>query len=302
MARSVLRISRAANSGLGRCGEVNNPCHGWTGVVPGNRHHVMASPRVYAIYWDDYFTQNPDAVELMSQFFREILAGPYMHQLAQYGVGAATLSGSVVVSPDAAARSQVSADHPEYLEARLRTWIEQGTVTERPARDERNPLYVIFTPRETSIGECLCGYHSSGRFEKTAGDNDFFWAAIQEWHHDFSATGEPCERQMVDSCTWCVTHEMVEAFTNPDGHGYHTTDQSHGDEGCEIGDICECAMGSAQMKTPILKTQVDGWWVEPYWDNENQSCYPLHVVPRAVVPFHGYESGAGARRGAGGGA
>jgi hypothetical protein len=291
--RNLTSISRAANSGLGPCGEVNNPCHGWTGVVPGNRHHVMASPRIYAIYWDEYFERNPGAVELMNEFFREILAGAYMRQLKQYGVGAGTLSGSLVVPPDSAARSQISADHPEYIAAQLRKWIERGTVTERPARGERNPLYVIFTPRGTSVGECLCGYHQSGRFEKTPGDNDLFWATIQEWHHDFSSKSEPSPRQMVDSCTWCVTHEMVEAFTNPDGQGYHTNDPDNPGEGCEIGDICECAKGSASMKTPILKAQVDGWWVEPYWDNENQSCYPLHVVPRAHVPLHGYEGGAG---------
>ena len=295
--RNMTSLSRAANSGLERCGEINAPCHGWTGEVPGDPDHVMTSPRVYAIYWDDYFVRNKKAVNRMNRFFLEILGSVYMRQLAQYGVGPAAFSGSAVVPADAAARAQVNPDHPEYIEAQLRAWIEQGIVRERPARAERNPLYVIFTPRGTSIGECLCGYHQSGYFGKTSGDKNLFWAAIQEWHHDFSPESEPRVRQLVDSCSWCVSHEMVEAFTNPDGQGYHTNDSDHPDGGCEIGDICECAKGSAGMKTPIITTQIGGWWVEPYWDNQNQSCYPLHVVPRKEAPQGGYESAGGTKGG-----
>lgn len=44
---------------------------------------------------------------------------------------------------------------------------------------------------------------------------------------------------------------MVEAFTNRDGKGYQTETR------CEVGDICECARGSEDMKTPIIKAQVE---------------------------------------------
>jgi hypothetical protein len=299
--RDLTSLSRAANSGLEECAEINETCHGWRGVVDRNQRHVIVSPRVYAVYWDEYFDQNGEAVYLMNEFFRKILRGMYMLQLRQYGVGEGALAGHIVI-PDPPRRPPRPLP-PGEIEAQLKTWIqergrwiyERNQRAEAPASDWdenhplRNPLFIVFTLRGTNIGDCLCGYHQSGRFRETPGDNDLFWAAIQEWHHDFAPNREPSPREIVDSCTWCVSHEMVEAFTNPDGQGYHTNDPDHPDGGCEIGDICECAKGSATMKTPIIKTQVDGWWVEPYWDNQNQSCYPLHVVPRADVPQGGYE-------------
>ncbi len=240
----------------------------------------MASPRVYAIYWDQYFQKNPAAVNLMNQFFRGILSGKFMRQLRQYGVGSGVLAGSSVIDPG----RQPGFLEPQYIEEQLKDWIKRGTVGVSPTENETNLLYVIFTPNRTSISHdayCTCGYHQSGRYGAPPGDDNLFWVAIQEWHHNDALPGS--EREFLDLCTWCVSHEMVEAFTNRDGKGYHT------DTGCEIGDICECAHGAENQKTPIIKTQVGGWWVETYWDNQNQSCYPLHVIPRADPPTGGYE-------------
>jgi hypothetical protein len=294
------RVSLGANGGL-KTGAVNDRCHGWTGVVPGHRYHVMAHPKVYAIYWDDHFGKNDKAVNQMNQFFEEILHGSYMRQLRQYGVGEGTFGGYTVVGHGSAERPQLGSEHPAYLENQLRTlvkdpqtkWKKERKSTDRPTRDERNPLnnplFIIFTPKGTSLGEGLCGVHQSGRYDGAAGDHDLFWALIQEWHYSLSSGNVLDPDEFVDACTWCVSHEMVEAFTNPDGHGFHLGD-------CEIGDICECAKGGQ-----IIKAKVGRWWVETYWDNENQSCYPLHVVPRATIPVGGYEGAEGPKLGANGG-
>ena len=272
------KLSRGANSG-GSCHQTNSECHGWQGKVQGNQHHVMASPRVYAIYWDQYFQHNP-AVNLMNRFFGDILRGTFMRQLTQYGVGNGVFAGSSTIDPG----RQPEFLEPQYIEEQLKEWIKRGTVQVSPTENETNLLYVIFTPNHTSIshdGYCTCGYHQSGHYGILSGDDNLFWAAIQEWHHNNDLPGS--DREFLDLSTWCVSHEMVEAFTNRDGKGYHT------DTGCEIGDICECAQGSEAQKTPIIKAQVGEWWVETYWDNQNQSCYPLHVTPRAVPPTAGYE-------------
>jgi hypothetical protein len=217
----------------------------------------------------------------MNQFFGDILGGKFMRQLGQYGVGDGVFAGSSVIVPD---RQPPGFLEPQYIEEQLKEWIKRGIVGVSPTEDEANLLYVIFTPNFTSIsddGYCTCGYHQSGRYGNLPGDDNLFWAAVQEWHHNNNLPRN--KREFLDSCTWAVSHEMVEAFTNRDGKGYHT------DTGCEIGDICECAQGSETEKTPIIKAQVGKWWVETYWDNENQSCYPLHVVPREDPPTSGYE-------------
>jgi len=254
----------------------------------------MTSPKVYAIYWDEYFQANPKAVYTMDQFFSQILTGPYMRQLGQYGVGQGQFLGSIVIVPGSDPTKPPPANlSAEQIVARLRKWIQpHGPVAVQPEPDETNLLYVIFTPNSTNINTpdtisgCLAGLHGSDKYpEDATGRDNLFWAAIQQWHE----YGPPPESAFADSCTWAVSHEMVEAFTDRDGRGWAYRD----DNGnvCEIGDICECAQGSEDEKTPIITTKVQGWVVETYWDNANESCYPLNVVPKAAAPGEGYEMG-----------
>ncbi len=223
----------------------------------------MAAPRVYAIYWDAYFKQTPKAVARMNQFLRQILRGRFVQQLRQYGVGKGEFIGSKVVIPDPQNPPPRSLRR-DYIEAQLKSWIIDGIVKVKPALHETNLLYVIFTPNDTNIGTGIGGCHDSGRYGKPSGDDNLLWAAIQEWHYKPHA---PTPQQFADSCTWCVSHEMVEAFTDRDGYGYKTAAD------CEIGDICEAA-GNGSDVIEINTVRIDGWLVEPYWDNQNRSCYP----------------------------
>lgn len=248
---------------------VNHGCHGWTGVVPANQSHVMASPRVYAVYWDGYFKRTPEAVTLMNQFFTDILGGSYMLQLKQYGVGFGTFAGYSVINPDRRKPPPASLSDT-HIQAQLTNWIDNGKVPVKPTLDETNLLYVIFTPNTTNIGP-YSGYHESWLYGKPSGDDNLFWAAIQSWHHPTRSS--PTPQDFADSCTWSVSHELVESFTDRDGQGFITP------HGCEIGDICECAKGCPQ----IIKASLGKWWVETYWDNQNQSCYPLNVIPQSRI-------------------
>ena len=287
--RTQPNVGRSIEGSIGSsCHGVNEKCHGWThGIDVPERPHVMKTPKVFAIYWDEYFDANRQAVYTMNQFFGQILTGSYMTQLYQYGgVEKGQFIGSTIIVPDPTNPPPAKPNILKwpFIEHQLREWINQRKVPVKPDPHETNLLYVIFTPSTTNIGDCVGGYHHSGRYDDPedarkheAGDDNLFWAAIQEWHYN----GPPATpREFADSCTWVVSHEMVEAFTNRDGHGFHTKD-------CEIGDICECAQGSKDKKAPIIKAEVDGWWVGNYWDNENRSCYPLHIVPVAEAPSAG---------------
>ena len=60
----------------------------------------------------------------------------------------------------------------------------------------------------------------------------------------------------MSSVSFCVGHELVEAFTDLDGSGYVSSN------GCEIGDICETKALFAYR----------GWTVEQYWSNWDSAC------------------------------
>lgn len=222
----------------------------------------MSSPRVYAVYWDGYFKRHPDVVREMNRFFRGILRGRYMAGLRQYGVGDGRFVGSSVVEPDPDTRLPARPKRA-YIERQLKNWIRSGAVAAAPRRNETNLLYVIFTPRHTTLGAGVCGYHGYGHFGKASGHANLFWAVIQQWHCGSRPPANP--RAFANACTWCLSHEMVEAFTDRDNLGYHARN------GCEVADICECAPGCPKIKTVTINRT---WRVESYWDNKRQTCYP----------------------------
>jgi len=217
----------------------------------------------------------------MDQFFSQILTGRYMRQLEQYGVGQGQfLAPGQLIVPDPISPPPANLGAGQIV-AQLRNWIASGIV---PVQPQQNLLYVIFTPSSTNMGDCVAGFHGSDTYPANApGQDNLFWAAIQQWHE----YGTPPASAFPDSCTWAVSHEMVEAFTNPDAKSGWAA-RINGDI-CEIADLCECAQGSESHKTPIIKAEVDGWMVETYWDNMNNSCYPLNIVPQQAAPAVGYE-------------
>lgn len=262
--------SRRVSEGLhGGGAGVNHSCHGWTGIVPARKRHVMASPRVYAIYWDAYFQKHPWALRRMDRFFQVILRGRFMWGLRQYGVRPGRFVGSTVVVPDPRHRLPRRLTQG-VIDAQLKSWLRAGTVTVAPRPNETDLLYVIFTPAATSLGPGLCGYHQHGRYRKSSGRANLFWAAIQQWNCQTPLPRTP--RALADACTWCISHEMVEAFTDRDNLGYRTGG------GCEIGDICECAAGCPKINKIKIN---DTWLVEPYWSNAHQRCYPYRAMSDA---------------------
>jgi hypothetical protein len=265
MARgTAVSVQPGANSS-GR--HVNDRCHGRPGKLDPRQRHIMEHPRVYAIYWDEYFTATPAAVDRMNAFFHFILGSSFMDALAQYGVvKPGTFVGHTVVTPSPPPPPPPILRHPPQVEAELKGWLDKGLPTVRPEQDTTDLLYVIFSPHRTNIGTGISGYHDNGYYQKTNGNVNLFWAVIQEWH----AKGLPASaKALADACTWCVSHEMVEAFTDRDDHGFRN------ERGCEIGDICEVdRRASDEDEVKINTRKVGEWTVEPYWDAANGRCYP----------------------------
>src|SRR5215831_9433228 len=156
------RVGRASEGGIGSsCSDVNQACHGYTGGVslPTGavaENVVMTSPKVYAIYWDEYFQANPQVVYTMDQFFSQILTGRYMRQLEQYGVGQGQfLAPGQLIVPDPISPPPANLGAGQIV-AQLRNWIASGIV---PVQPQQNLLYVIFTPSSTNMGDCVAGFH-----------------------------------------------------------------------------------------------------------------------------------------------
>ena len=68
---------------------------------------------------------------------------------------------------------------------------------------------------------------------------------------------------LVNRIAYCLSHETVEAFSNPRGNGFYNNGN-----GCEIADICEVNPQTGAIAT----VNIGVWAVEQYWSNQASAC------------------------------
>ena len=268
---------------------INQNCHGFLGGVTGHDKHVVPDPQIVLIFWDQYFTDTPGAVTTMNQFVSDLTTGDYWSGLTQYDVNAATVAGSVVI--DMTSFPTPNSQHPgqpfseSQMQDQLREWLGGGTVTPTPAGDEKNLVYLIFAPSDTTLtlgGKTgFCGYHEHGRFNATTSRDNLIWGTVRGFS---KPTGSSAGQEFVDSISFCVTHELSEAFSNPDDRGFFN------DNGCEIGDICETDATHPCCLTVPYTVSGRTWSVEQYWSNLDARCLigPTTWLPGQASRLDGY--------------
>jgi hypothetical protein len=251
------RVSLANVSGTLE-GEVNDLCHSFTGGVKVGKKHIMGTPHVVAIFWG----QDSNDVTALGQLLADLVTGPFMNGLVQYGVGRGSVT-TITVEDDRKNPAPATLDKPQVLD-QLNKWFQDGTVSPAPSVNETNLLYFLFPPTTTEVKDgdlstksldskkAICGYHASGRKSNSSSENDdLFWAIV-------GTSGAPSGTgtSFANSLANCVSHELAEAFSDRDEHGYLA------DNGCEIGDICETK----------ASFRYRGWTVEQYWSNWDNNC------------------------------
>lgn len=261
------RRVRAHRSGLA---DGDDKCKAFVGIVPATEGQVMANPSVFAIYWGDYFAvAAPDTVRLMNRFLEGFFDSAYMRGLSEYGVSKPRFAGWTTISSSTSAPQPVMSD--DDIEDQLNAWLDAGRVPQiQPDFDQGELLYLILCPFGTTLtlpGEDpteLIGYHAAGHRGTFLGlgEPNLFFAAIP-WKHP---SANPAPQDYADElATAGISHELVEAFTDPDGEGFIT------DDGCELADICQFKSGAVR---------INGFLVETYWSNRAFAC----VAPQEPPP------------------
>ncbi len=201
------------------------------------------------------YRTNPDAASFAIQLISDIVTGPFMNGLVQYGIGRGSVAGSVVIDTDSNNPAPAALDESQ-AQAQLIRWIQSGNVSPAPSVNETNLLYFIFPLTTTNLTLTdgttgFCGYHKHGKDNNDSNNDDLFWAIVKT-----DGADQTTERQFIDSISYCVSYELNEAFSDRDGQGFIA------DNGCEIGDICE------------TKATFDyrGRTVQQYWSNWDNNC------------------------------
>jgi hypothetical protein len=236
-------------------GGVNGQCHTYTGGVKAGQKHIMRSPRVVVIFWGHNYVTNTNVVTSVVQLVSDCVTGPFLNGLVQYGVGRGSVAGQFVIDTNQNNPAPATLDEKQ-AQTQIISWLNAGTVTPAPAVDETNVLYFLFPPTTTQLKLSdgttgFCGYHEHGKFHSNSQNDDLFWAIV-----DTTGAATATGTAFASDVSLCVSHELAEAFSDRDNHGYIA------DNGCEIGDICE-TKASFQYRE---------WSVEQYWSGWDSAC------------------------------
>lgn|SRR5581483_3257601 len=224
---------------------------------------VLANVQVFTIFWGAAW-EDAELAELPGQlndFFDAILESSLMDLLAEYSVADQTIgqgsrigSATLVDSEPGDGSGSVS---DEEIRAALRAWIDAGTIS-APTSDT---LYFVYLPPGVTStlggqGSCTtyCGYHNA--------DGDVFYAVepyLDCGGCDFTGVS------VLANLTKVSSHELCEAVTDPALDAWY--DEA---TGSEIGDVCNSANDVRQL---------DGWYVQTEWSNEQGAC----ALERAAV-------------------
>jgi hypothetical protein len=212
---------------------------------------VLRSPLVYLIYWGKAWTR-PDShtptAEQVTSATRTMLASSYMAGLAEYrGIGRGAVRGSKVLSSSEPPSGFSDDDVRQFVRDQISTGAIPG-----PDASNQTVYGVVMPPGVKPDHAAWEGEHNTD-----GGDGHGMHYA---W---FANSGD------LDGLTRIMSHEIVEAATDPEGEGFLGTRGTCSQDGwCEIADICTA--------TGV----VEGVTVQSYWSDKAGEC----VVPTGSVP------------------
>jgi hypothetical protein len=210
-------------------------------------------PQVQLILWGDYYTSDATIVPLIEHLFNDLVSGPFMNGLAQYGIHRGTLRTPLIYI-DLGKYPAPSQIWENDLQNDLLKWFGHGVPA--PAVNQTNLLYFILPPTETTllynngpkdpIGNNVQGWHSETKFNPSSSFDDVIWATVKANDGDRSTP-----QNFVQGKAAIIGHELVEACNDP-----LFPDRK------ELGDPCQ-----NNATVPYR-----GWQVQTYWSNWDNGC------------------------------
>jgi hypothetical protein len=237
----------------------------------GGYFPVATHQAVFTVFQGARFAHEPAVVSALNHAISSVIeAAPYDNGLAQYGVRAGHLVGSVVHPSDPPfAIGQTSAAGflaglPIVTRARLRDGAPFSWTRVSDA-----PLVVVFVPAESVDPADNTGYHSVVPFAASLLD-PFGFIQLQVYPYTIVKVPPPTDPNAIDKATETLSHEAVEAATDPVDTGWIDATQASRGSHDEIADICHEGDHSPWGDN----TKISGVAVATYWSNADSACVP----------------------------
>jgi hypothetical protein len=217
---------------------------------------VLHTAQVHLAYWGSTWiasgTSHPTPDQITTAI-TTLTAGPYLSGLAQYrNIKPAVLRGSTVITSSDPPRAFTDDQVGDFLNSQ----IEAGLLP-NPDPDDQT-LYIVVLP---------AGAYAGGD-SHFVGEHNYYTRHGQRIRFAWTA-----DSASLVNATRIITHELVEAITDPEGSavlGVAGTCRQGG--WCEIADIC-----------PDTVT-VDGVAAAPYWSNQAGACIAPDQASASAVP------------------
>jgi hypothetical protein len=227
----------------------------------------MPNPIVIPIFWGSAYAENLSTQSNLTQMFKDLVTGPFMNGLAQYGVYGATMVSPIIINDTNPPASITYTDSKgalvDDITKKLISWIQAGTVPAPKSLSDPNTLYMILPPTESTIlinlgpsdpiGNGAQGFHNEGVTDPpdgvegpTAGGTSqtYYWGIVKT-----NDAGDPSTLAFVNGVSKTSCHELVEQCADING--------SWG----EVGDPCNNDLVTYR-----------GWTVQPYWSDWSNGC------------------------------
>jgi len=199
-----------------------------------NINHIMPKPVLVPIYWGNDYVQNPSVVNSLQQMLQDLVTGPFMNVMAQYGVRRGTVNPAIVIAdpnpPSLWTWTDPNKKLVDQMTQQLIAWINAGTVPAPPSPTDVNQLYLFFPPPETKLqiynnasdptGNGIQAWHNEGGTNPPAPPY-YYWAIVKT--NDVGPITSP---GFISGVSRKFSHELAEQFVDING-SYE-----------EIGDPC----------------------------------------------------------------
>ena len=229
-----------------------------------NLTHIMPKPVVVPIFWGHDYITNPTTAQLVQQMISDLVTGPFMNGLAQYGIQRGSMQTPIIIDDTRPPALIIYRDRNNQLKdditKQLIKWINAGLVPPPPSPTDINQLYLIIPPPKWSLqtfnkppdppkpgdptGLGIQGFHNEGVTDPGPPPT-YYWAIVKT-----EDAGDPSTRDFVSSALAPkVAHELVEQFADRNGSFK------------ELGDPCN--------DTSIVYR---GWDIQQYWSVWDNTC------------------------------
>lgn len=217
---------------------------------------------VQLIFWGSAWNDasvSPSAVSILGDV-QNVLSGPFMSGLRQYGVRRCHFGGSIVVTDPAPPATYEDDDVEDMIWA----LIDDNKFPDPDDPGGRN-LYMVFMPPGTAYSgpgsRDIIGKHL------VASDYDFPADIDNAW------VGFVLTSPDLGTLTRAFFHELAEMCTDPEGDAWGVAGNQ------EIGDVCNAS-----------PQPLNGVTVEPYWSVEDNDCLiPTAYSVRRTLKWSGHK-------------